>query len=102
MVYSYDRGNKTYLDENGVWRYCEDDSVDDDSKPCVRCGKMPNPDGSDACLGHIEGAIAACCGHGAEKGYVMYPRIKKSPKSIKKPLAKQGIVAEPIWTREGY
>lgn len=26
-----------------------------------------------ACLGHIDGVISACCGHGVEKGYIMYP-----------------------------
>ena len=36
-------------------------------------GTHPTKEGYDACLGHIDGAIHACCGHGAEKGYIMYP-----------------------------
>ena len=33
--------------------------------------KKPTPEGHDACIGHIDGAVSACCGHGMEKGYIM-------------------------------
>ena len=32
----------------------------------------PTKEGYDACLGYIEGAMSACCGHGVEKGYVKW------------------------------
>jgi len=39
---------------------------------CCHCGQPPTAEGYDACLGHIRGAIAACCGHGIERGYIMW------------------------------
>ena len=42
-------------------------------RPCKRCGCSPTKEGYDACLGYIEGATSACCGHGVEKGFIMYP-----------------------------
>ena len=61
---SYSRGNEIYYDSDGLWKYSDDDSVFDDSKPCKRCGKYPNKDGSDACTGWVEGMKSVCCGHG--------------------------------------
>ena len=40
-------------------------------KPCIRCGLPSTPEGFDACLGRIPGAVAACCGHGVGRGYVL-------------------------------
>lgn len=34
---------------------------------------MPGSDGEDACLGLIPGAKQACCGHGTDPGYVLWP-----------------------------
>ena len=56
-----------------TWRYEDTNKPDDDSRPCVRCGRMPTPEGYDACLGYVDGAIGACCGHGVDELYVMYP-----------------------------
>lgn len=55
------------------WVYADDGSPVDEAYPrqCIRCGKFPNPDGSDACLGHIGGVVSACCGHGVEKPICM-------------------------------
>lgn len=39
------------------------------TRPCIRCGKL-TPEGYDACLGYIEGAKKACCGHGVKEGYI--------------------------------
>lgn len=50
----------------------------DDSRPCIRCGKMPTKEGYDACLGHIEGAEFACCGHGLKEGYVKWENGENS------------------------
>lgn len=44
-------------------------------RPCKHCGQWPTPDGHDACLGSIRGATSACCGHGADTGYVAWPGI---------------------------
>lgn len=70
IITSHSRGNKIYFDGK-VWRY-ENGKVDDDSKPCTRCKELPTKEGFDACIGHIEGAKSACCGHGVEKPYVVY------------------------------
>ncbi len=45
-------------------------------RPCARCGRPPiaaeGQVGYDACLGHIPGAVSACCGHGVEGPYVLF------------------------------
>lgn len=70
MVTGLSRGNPIkYI--NGVWQYENGTPLDKEERPCPRCGKMPNKDGSDACLGHIKGATSACCGHGKENGYIV-------------------------------
>jgi len=56
---------------DGGWQYADGFPGDDD-RPCVRCGKLPTKEGYDACLGYIEGAISACCGHGVSKPYIIY------------------------------
>lgn len=71
MVKSYSRGHEIYFDDS-IWRYCDNDKpLDSEERPCKRCGKMPTTEGYDACLGHIEGAVSACCGHGVESSYVV-------------------------------
>lgn len=40
------------------------------TRPCIRCGKITS-EGYDACLGYIEGAKKACCGHGVKQGYIL-------------------------------
>jgi len=66
----YDRTNK-------IWRYLDCGiSVDElFPRPCPKCGKMPTPEGYDACLGHIPGATAACCGHGVEEPYILWDDV---------------------------
>lgn len=61
VSYDWDTRRWTYAD--GVPTIVE--------RPCVRCGRMPTPDGHDACLGVIPGASSACCGHGVVEGFVM-------------------------------
>lgn len=71
MVKSNSRGWDIYHD--GInWRYSDNDEIFDDGRPCKRCGKHPTKEGYDACLGYIKGAKHACCGHGIEKGYIIY------------------------------
>lgn len=70
MVTSHARGHDIYFDGNN-WKYRDTNTIFDDSRPCKKCGKMPTVEGYDACLGYIEGATSACCGHGVEKPYVI-------------------------------
>ena len=68
MTKSYSRGHEIYYD--GIdWRYSDDNSIHDDSRPCKKCNCYPTIEGYDACLGKIEGVIHACCGHGVGMEY---------------------------------
>ena len=67
---SYSRGWDIYFDGENQ-RYSDDHKMMDDSRPCKRCGQMPTKEGYDACLGYIDGAKAACCGHGVGEKYVV-------------------------------
>ena len=74
MVTSYSRGHLTYYGWNtNNWRYSDNNEIVNDNRPCKKCGCKLTKEGYDACLGHIDGAIHACCGHGVEEGYIMYP-----------------------------
>ena len=70
MVRSYARGHEIVLID-GKWFYADNMSIYDDSRPCKKCGCYPTEDGHDACIGYIEGASSACCGHGVEDRYVI-------------------------------
>lgn len=69
MIKSHSRGWDIKF-ANNQWVYSDTKELCDDSRPCKRCGKYPTKEGYDACTGYIEGAKAACCGHGAEEAYV--------------------------------
>jgi hypothetical protein len=73
------RGHRiSWCPKREVFFYLEDGSPTaehgGEEKPCIECGLPPTPEGYDACLGRIPGAVAACCGHGVRPGYVMFPR----------------------------
>jgi len=70
MITSHSRGNITIF-KNGIWVYEDGTPLEQEERPCARCGKMPTIEGYDACLGYVEGASSACCGHGVEKPYVV-------------------------------
>jgi len=71
MITSYLKGHPVeYI--NGCWRYVDDKKPAIDNRPCAKCGKMPTAEGYDACLGHIPGALWACCGHGIVKPYIIW------------------------------
>lgn len=55
----------------GRWVYEDTGMPDDGQRACRLCGRKPTAGGHDACIGHIEGAVSACCGHGVEEPYVM-------------------------------
>ena len=51
--------------ETGGWVYSDTkESCNENPRPCIRCGHWPTDEGHDHCIGHIEGALSACCGHG--------------------------------------
>ena len=71
MVKSHTRGHSIIF-ENNEWVYTDNKvSIESEHRPCKRCGQMPTKEGYDACLGHVEGASSACCGHGAEEPYII-------------------------------
>lgn len=58
---------------NNQWVYSDTlEPIENNERPCKKCKCMPTPEGYDACLGYIENAIHACCGHGIDHGYVIY------------------------------
>jgi len=72
-VSTFFRGWKAHYDEEKqTWFYEDGQPVGVGEKPCRRCGRPPTPEGIDACLGYIKGAVSACCGHGVEEGYTIY------------------------------
>ncbi len=69
------RGHTIIKTRDGQWIYEEDEILvsSDKDRACGHCGKSNTPEGHDACLGIIPGAINACCGHGSpEEAYVQY------------------------------
>ena len=65
-------GREGQCTDPSAWVYVDTgEPVGDMTRPCARCGRAPTPEGYDACLGHIPGAVAACCGHGVDEPYVM-------------------------------
>lgn len=68
MITAYSRGNRiTFI--NNQWVYDDGTPVESEERPCVKCGRMPTPEGYDACLGYVEGYSSLCCGHGVEEPY---------------------------------
>ena len=68
MQTSYCRGHEIVFIDN-KWLYKDTREICDDSRPCKKCNKYPLLTGEDACLGHIDGVINACCGHGIDESY---------------------------------
>ena len=58
------------------WFYADNGMPITIERPCARCGKMPTREGYDACLGYIEGATWACCGHGVTRPYIIWEQNK--------------------------
>jgi len=56
---------------NGEWLYADTKTSTAENRPCKRCGVPSTAKGHDACLGTVQGAISACCGHGAERGFIL-------------------------------
>lgn len=67
-------GQVKYRDKDGNNRYADTGELVENTpiRPCARCGRYPNKDGEDACLGHLGKVVNACCGHGKHEGYIMF------------------------------
>lgn len=46
------------------WVYIDTGEPIDETRPCVRCGDPPSPEGHDACLRMQPDKTSVCCGHG--------------------------------------
>jgi hypothetical protein len=71
------RGHPIVKFADGRWRWAATGRFlrlrsNPDDPPCACCGLPPTPEGYDPCLGHLPGAISACCGHGVCDGHVTY------------------------------
>jgi len=66
---SYQRGH--LIEYNSRWLYSDNKMPISTERPCVRCGKIPTPEGYDACLGYVYGMKSACCGHGITEPVLM-------------------------------
>ncbi|MEQ8353815.1 MAG: hypothetical protein RH862_20220 [Leptospiraceae bacterium] len=69
------RGHPIYWDGE-QYRYLDNDALTTNewqSRPCGFCGLNRTAEGFDGCIGHIPGAINACCGHGQVAcAYIQY------------------------------
>ncbi len=78
MITAHKRGHLIAF-IGGQWVYADNlIPINQEERSCIRCGKMPTSEGYDACLGHIEGATSACCGHGVGAPYI----VKKSAATV--------------------
>lgn len=72
-VTGYQRGHLIEYDfDNERWLYADDKSPISVERPCIKCGRLPTPEGYDACLGYMPNVKSACCGHGVENPILLY------------------------------
>ena len=64
-------------------------------RPCVLCGLTPDHGGPDPCLGFIQGASSACCGHGIDAGYIVTKAVRLVVHAHAHP-AHVTVVADPL------
>ena len=95
MITAYSRGNRIAF-INSQWVYDDGTPVENEERPCVKCGKMPTLEGYDACLGYVDGVSSKCCGHGIEEPYEVRdePQDKSRGELINPPPCGAGIVLE--------
>ena len=74
MITAQEKGHQiTYNVENKQWIYVDTkEPVENNPRPCKRCGNLSTQEGYDYCLGKLPGVKNACCGHGYEEGYIMF------------------------------
>ena len=70
MITTIIRGHPVFF-KNDKWYYYDTKKEIDPNRPCKKCGKPPTEEGFDSCIGYIEGATSACCGHGVEKQVIL-------------------------------
>lgn len=73
MITSHIVGREIKI-KNGEWVWSDTEESIKKERPCIRCGKMPTEEGYDFCLGKINGASSACCGHGVTEPYIELPQ----------------------------
>ena len=91
---SHSRGHPVFW-EDERWIYVDNKKSVDHNRKCFKCGEPPTSEGYDSCLGFIEGAVSACCGHGKENPYTMWKGIRGWPQQIRVALSN-------IWNRIIY
>ena len=74
-ITTFHRGHKVYAlqDSNGVysdWRYMDGTPIKKEERNCLRCKSPHDFKDHDHCIANLPGVKYACCGHGAENGYV--------------------------------
>lgn len=72
VAHTFKRGHKIIYSVPKSWIYADTGESILIERPCKKCGKMPTKEGYDACLGYIPSVKSACCGHGVEKGYIIW------------------------------
>jgi hypothetical protein len=72
MITGYKRRHKYFHDGDKTEYYLDNKEPLEKERPCIRCGRMPTPEGHDACLGRLTGVKWACCGHGKKEGYITF------------------------------
>lgn len=56
-----------------LWHYLDGVHIETEERPCISCHRVPQRNGYDACVRHVDGAAGTCCGHGAEfRAYLYY------------------------------
>lgn len=68
---SFTQGHEI-IRQDDEWVYADTGESIGIPRACKFCKCFPTPEGHDACLGHIPGAVHACCGHGVEPGWVIH------------------------------
>jgi len=77
MIRAYSRGHSIVF-TNDQW--VNEDNLEligEEERPCAKCNCMPTKEGYDACIGKIDNATSACCGHGVEEPYVILDKEEK-------------------------
>ncbi len=80
---TYFRGHKAYYGKvNGkesIFYFDNNEDIDYNTRPCKFCNLRnmeyfinDKMESYDACLGKLPGVKFACCGHGAENGYILF------------------------------
>lgn len=81
-AHGFQRGHPIQWDETSqAWLWVDNGQAavnwGGEERACPQCHLTADPTdglgGVDPCLGVIDGALFACCGHGVEDGYVKWP-----------------------------